>query len=125
MSRGELAELFGRASGFVHVGEEDFGITMVEALAAGTPVVALDAGGAQDIVRPGTDGVLIEKAEPGPLREAVRVVADAPWDREALRRRALEFSTERFLERMRSWLDEVSLGARGRPVRWADAALQR
>ena len=51
VSRDELAALFGRASGFVHVAEEDFGISTVEALAAGTPVVALDAGGARDIVR--------------------------------------------------------------------------
>ncbi|HEU5477297.1 MAG TPA: glycosyltransferase [Gaiellaceae bacterium] len=120
VSRGELAELFARASGFVHVGEEDFGITMVEALAAGTPVIALDAGGAQDIVRPGSDGVLIEQAELGQLRAAVRTVATGSWDRAALRSRALEFSTDRFLDRMRSWLDEVSLEARGRPVRWAD-----
>ena len=33
---------------------------MVEALAAGAPVIALDAGGARDIVRDGVDGVLIE-----------------------------------------------------------------
>lgn len=129
VSRGELAELFARASGFVHVGEEDFGITMVEALAAGTPVIALDAGGAQDIVRPGADGVLIEQAELGQLQAAVRTVATGSWDRAALRSRALEFSSERFLARMRSWLDEVSLEARGRPVRWADRgadpALQR
>ena len=64
VEREELARLYGRASGFIHVGEEDFGITMVEALAAGAPVVALDAGGARDIVRNGVDGVLIEDAEP-------------------------------------------------------------
>ena len=36
----ELAELFAGAAGFIHVGEEDFGISMVEALAAGAPVLA-------------------------------------------------------------------------------------
>lgn len=122
--RSELAELYARASGFVHVGEEDFGITMVEALAAGTPVVTLDAGGARDIVRAGTDGVLIERADVRALQEAVREVTERAWDRQALRSRALEFSNERFLEQMRSWLDEVSLEARGRPVRWADSVLR-
>lgn len=125
VSRGELAELFGRAAGFVHVAEEDFGISTVEALAAGTPVVALDAGGARDIVRDGTDGVLIERAEVRALQDGVRAVASGSWDPEILRSRALEFSTDRFLERMHAWLDAASAEARGRPVRWADSALQR
>ena len=41
---------------------------MVEALAAGTPVIALDAGGARDIVRADVDGVLIERPELGELQ---------------------------------------------------------
>ena len=125
LPRGELAELFGRAAGFVHVAEEDFGISMVEALGAGTPVVALDAGGARDIVRPGVDGILIEQAELRALRAGIHAVATGSWDRHALRSRALEFSTDRFLDRMRSWLDEASVEARQRPVQWADSALLR
>jgi glycosyltransferase involved in cell wall biosynthesis len=124
VSRDELIDLYGSASGFVHVGEEDFGITMVEALAAGTPVVALNAGGARDIVRPGTDGVLIESAELGALRSGIRAVAAGSWDRQILRRRALEFSTERFLGQMRAWLDEASVEARGRRVRSATSVAQ-
>ena len=120
VSRDELRGLYERASGFIHVGEEDFGIAMVEALAAGTPVIALDAGGALDIVRDGTDGVLIERPERGLLREAVRRVAGSTWDPAALHARALEFSHERFLERMNAWLDECSQRARGRGIRWAD-----
>lgn len=119
ISREQLRGLFARASGFVHVAEEDFGISMVEALAAGMPVVALGAGGAQDIVRPGVDGVLIEQAELEPLRAAIRRVAETTWEPAALRARALEFSAGRFLERMREWLDETSTQKRGAPVRWS------
>jgi glycosyltransferase involved in cell wall biosynthesis len=125
VSRDELAALYALASGFIHVGEEDFGISMVEALAAGTPVVALDAGGARDIVRAGTDGVLIERPELGELQAAVREVAQRSWDRHTLRSRALEFSADRFLEQMRAWLDETSVETRGRPVRWAESPVRR
>jgi glycosyltransferase involved in cell wall biosynthesis len=125
VSRAELTELYSRASGFVHVGEEDFGITMVEALAAGTPVIGLDAGGARDIVRPGTDGLLIERAEVPELQAAVRETAARSWDPHALRARALEFSADRFLEQMRTWLDEASAEARGRPLRWAESTVHR
>jgi glycosyltransferase involved in cell wall biosynthesis len=121
VSREELTGLYDRASGFVHIGEEDFGITMVEALAAGTPVVALAAGGATDIVRNGTDGVLVEKAGVDELRTAVRKTAEAAWNPDELHTRALEFSTERFLTQMRAWLDEASWQARGRGIRWAAA----
>ncbi len=105
VSREELIDLNRRAAGFLHVGEEDFGITMVEALAAGTPVIALDAGGARDIVRDGVDGVLLESPPTAAaLRAAVERVAAAEWDRERLTARAAEFSRETFSTRMRELL---------------------
>jgi glycosyltransferase involved in cell wall biosynthesis len=119
VSRDELRALYARASGFVHVAEEDFGIAMVEALAAGTPVVALDGGGARDILRPGVDGVLLDRPDLDRLRTAIEQVAESDWDPAALRARALEFSRERFLVRIREWLDDSSLEARGHAVRWA------
>jgi glycosyltransferase involved in cell wall biosynthesis len=100
VSREGLVRLYEQAAGFIHVGEEDFGITMVEALAAGTPVIALDRGGARDIVRPEIDGVLIEEPRAGPLREAVENVATRTWDRSALVEQARSFSRERFVERV-------------------------
>jgi glycosyltransferase involved in cell wall biosynthesis len=107
LPRGELAALYERASGFIHAGEEDFGITMVEALAAGTPVIALDRGGARDIVRPGEDGLLIEDARPETIAGAVRELAARDWDPDALAARAAEFSRERFLERMLAVVEGV------------------
>ena len=105
VSREELVRLYERASGFIHVGEEDFGITMVEALAAGAPVVALARGGSLDIVRPEEDGLLVVRADPVSVREAVERMAARDWDPDALAARAREFSRERFLERLLATID--------------------
>ena len=101
LSRERLAELYAGASGFIHVGEEDFGITMVEALAAGVPVVAADRGGARDIVRPGQDGVLAsDPASPAAIAAGVRELIDRSWDADELRRSAERFSEQGFRERL-------------------------
>jgi glycosyltransferase involved in cell wall biosynthesis len=101
LPRERLARLFAGAGGFIHVGEEDFGISMVEALAAGVPVLAADRGGARDIVRPGRDGVrLSNTADPAQIRAGARELSERNWDREKLRRSAARFSEERFRERL-------------------------
>jgi len=104
ISREELRRLYAEAAGFLHVGEEDFGITMVEALAAGAPVIALNAGGARDIVRDGVDGILVSEPSVDSLRAAVERVAGTEWDRDGLRARATEFSRADFTRKMRKLL---------------------
>ena len=109
--RERLAELFASVGGFIHVGEEDFGISMVEALAAGTPVLAADAGGARDIVRPDLDGVLISNpSDPAQIAAGVRRLAARGWAPDDLRQSAQRFSEERFRARIAETLRD--LGAR-------------
>jgi glycosyltransferase involved in cell wall biosynthesis len=107
MPRDGLAELYSTSSAFIHVGEEDFGISMVEALAAGMPVIALNRGGATDIVRDGVDGLLLEQPEVGLLREALDRVASRRWDPGPLADRAAEFSRERFVDRFATYVAEL------------------
>jgi glycosyltransferase involved in cell wall biosynthesis len=71
-SQPQMAALLGEARGFIHAGEEDFGIAMVEAQAAGCPVIALKRGGACEIVREGVTGELFERQDADSLVEAVR-----------------------------------------------------
>jgi glycosyltransferase involved in cell wall biosynthesis len=110
--RREVASLLARASGFVHVGEEDFGISMVEALGSGAPVLALARGGALDIVRDEIDGVLVERAEVEEVRRGLNLLAARDWARETLVAHAQTFSRDRFLVRFGAFLEEL-LGQRG------------
>jgi glycosyltransferase involved in cell wall biosynthesis len=117
VSREELIGLNREAIGFIHVGEEDFGITMVEALAAGAPVIALNAGGARDIVRDGVDGLLVAEPTAASLGVAVEQVAARDWDREQLAERAAEFSRQRFTTRLRELLATEMIRAGSRQPR--------
>jgi glycosyltransferase involved in cell wall biosynthesis len=94
----ELADLYRKCAFFVQPGEEDFGIASVEALACGTPVVALARGGVRDIVTNGVEGVLYDGAGAEGLADAVRRAAATRFDYNRLRESALRFSPERFRE---------------------------
>ena len=67
-----LRGLMRRARALIHVGNEDFGITMAEAIACGCPVIARAEGGALDIVVPGVNGILIGQSGSDAIRRAVR-----------------------------------------------------
>jgi glycosyltransferase involved in cell wall biosynthesis len=95
----ELRELYARCRAFLLPGEEDFGLTPVEALASGKPVVALGRGGALETV-PGFGGVFYD--DPAGLGDAIeRLEALEPSIRPAeLQAWARQFSEEEFLRKM-------------------------
>jgi len=70
VSDAELRELYARCRAFLLPGEEDFGITTVEALASGKPVVALGRGGALETVPP-FGGVFYSQPDEAHLQEAL------------------------------------------------------
>ena len=102
-----LRDLYRSARALVYPAEEDFGIAMAEAQACGTPVIALGAGGAPDIVEPGVTGWLLERQHVDDVRTAVRRAAHVPLDREAIRSRAERFSPERFRRELRAAVEEL------------------
>ena len=80
-----LRDLYRSARALVYPADEDFGIVMAEAQACGTPVVALAAGGALDIVRPGETGWHIEGQSVDELRRAVERAATEDLDPAVIR----------------------------------------
>lgn len=73
----ELAKVYASLDVFVHTGpSETFCQAVQEALASGVPVVAPDAGGPRDLVRPGRTGYLVSPTDDHELRAAVAALTD-------------------------------------------------
>ncbi|HXH41716.1 MAG TPA: glycosyltransferase [Thermoanaerobaculia bacterium] len=106
VSRDVIIDHLSRAQSLILPGVEDFGITPLEAMALGTPVVALGTGGVRDSVSAVT-GTFFEKAAVHSLCEALDLTENRQWFRGALREHASAFSRERFEEEMLAELGQV------------------
>lgn len=102
---GELAGLMARCRAFVFPGLEDFGITPVEAMAAGRPVIAFAAGGALDSVVEGVTGTFFHEQESDALVEAVRRSFGMSFDPETIRAHAMQFDTGVFKARLQAFIE--------------------
>jgi glycosyltransferase involved in cell wall biosynthesis len=107
----ELRDLYSRCRALVVPGEEDFGITMVEALASGKPVIALARGGAVEIVVNG-HGVLYPEANETSLGEALRSFdrVESMMDPRVLMATARRYSEEAFQRRFLQVLEAMWTG---------------
>jgi glycosyltransferase involved in cell wall biosynthesis len=97
-----LRELYRGARLYLQPGVEDFGIACVEALACGTPVVAVAKGGVLDIVEDGEHGFLYpDWGGPSDVAEAIDKALGMEFNETDLRRRAESFAAESFTARLR------------------------
>jgi glycosyltransferase involved in cell wall biosynthesis len=117
LEEGDLASLFARCRALLHTGVDDFGMVMVEALAAGKPVLACAEGGALDIVREGETGILIREPTVTSVREAIDRFQrrTEPFDPIALRAFAKRFDRANFERRFAQAVDEAR-GQHGHPA---------
>ncbi len=102
----KVTELMARCRALVFPGEEDFGITPLEANAAGRPVVAYGAGGALDTIVPRLNGVFFPRQTVEDLIAAVEEAELQEWDTEKIVAHAAQFDESRFMERFGSYLAE-------------------
>lgn len=98
----KLAELYSTCKGLIVTAmDEDFGMTPIEAMAAGKPVVAVNEGGYKETVIDGITGELV-KADVGDVIRGISRVSKNPLKyRKACERRAKEFSEKIFIKRMK------------------------
>jgi glycosyltransferase involved in cell wall biosynthesis len=106
VSDGVVEEEFAQAKALIFPGLDDFGITPVEAMAAGTPVVAYKAGGALDYVVPGKTGVLFSPQTVEGLTRGLQQFSDQSFNSATLQHQARNFSKENFQAAMRRFVSD-------------------
>ncbi len=110
----ELNALMSKAKGFVFAAVEDFGISPVEAMATGTPVVALGRGGTKETVIHEKTGIHFDHQTEKAIIDAVEFFETRSWDPYDIRSHAEQFSSERFDREYQSFVEKKIEEFRGR-----------
>ncbi len=98
---------FQKAVAFIFPTEaEDFGVTPVEAMAAGTPVIAFKAGGPLDYVIPGKTGEFYEQQTVVSLKAVLETFDPSKYDPYAIARYAQTFDAKHFRQKLRNYIEE-------------------
>lgn len=108
LSDEEITSYYAKSKAFIFPGEEDFGITPIEAQASGTPVIAYGRGGALDTVVDGKSGVLFHEQSVDALVEAVRVFEKqgVSWNAEQIKNHTQQFSLLHFQTRFKEYVKQ-------------------
>jgi len=103
-----LYQLYARAKGFFALEKEvDFGMTPVEAMSAGTPVIALHGGGFMESVMDGFSGIFVDQTDEDSLRKAILQFNKVKWSRKEIQKSVLRFDRKAFEKRIRMIVKKV------------------
>jgi glycosyltransferase involved in cell wall biosynthesis len=103
----QMKTLYRDCKALILPSEEDLGITSIEAMAAGRPVIAYGRGGALDTVRPGVTGLFFEEQSAASLADALMTFDSAGFDPVIIRSHAAGFDCQVFRARLRRFIAEV------------------
>lgn len=105
-----LKELMQKAKAFVFTAEEDFGIVVVESMACGTPVIALNKGGTAETVVDGKTGILFDNQNVEDIKNAVRRFEsiEDTFNHKEISEYTKKFSRKIFEEKIKQYVDEKS-----------------
>ncbi|MAU11957.1 MAG: glycosyl transferase [Anaerolineaceae bacterium] len=117
----ELPSLMAKAKAFLFPGLEDFGITPVQAEAAGRPVIAYGGGGALDTVIPGVTGEHFADMTVDSLVEVMSQFDATRYDPQKIRQHALKFDVRIFEAQIKAFVEQASAAHQtGESFIWKD-----
>ncbi|MEW6407844.1 MAG: glycosyltransferase [Patescibacteria group bacterium] len=103
----EKKKYLSRCIAFIHPQEEDFGITAVEAMASGRPVIAYRRGGALETIKEGITGTFFEDQTPWSLVDIVRDFKPEKFDSQKIRQEVLKFDISLFKEKVKNFVENA------------------
>lgn len=101
-----IKEYYSKCRAFLFPGDEDFGITPLEAQASGRPVIAFGKGGALETVVENETGVFFEEQTVDSLKDAVNRFQNIKFDKQAIRKHAEKFDESIFKEKIQKFINE-------------------
>lgn len=117
----ELPELMARCKAFIFPGLEDFGITPVQAQAAGRPVIAYGGGGALDTVIPGVSGEHFTDLSVDSLAAVMESFDGSKYDPQTLREHAAQFDVRVFETQITAFVEQAYTAYKsGQAFHWQD-----
>lgn len=105
LSDEDVIHYYTHCRAFIFPGEEDFGITAVEAQAAGRPVIAYRAGGSLASVVDGVTGTFFREQTVESLMKVLATFDERKFNPQTIRNHALEFDTPRFHRRIQQFIE--------------------
>jgi glycosyltransferase involved in cell wall biosynthesis len=108
LEKDKMRELLQKARAFIFAAVEDFGILPLEAQSCGTPVIALNKGGAKETVIEKFTGIFFEEQEVDSLIQAIKSFEreEEKFDLKKIRNHAEKFSSKRFRREYESFVKE-------------------
>lgn len=100
----DIVSYFQRAKALIWPQVEDFGITAVEAMAAGTPVIAYKKAGALDYMIEGKTGVFFAEQTADSITHAIARLEKMRFNSHALTKHAEKFSEDQFITNLREFV---------------------
>jgi len=101
----ELKIVYGKAKAFIFPQREDFGITALEAMASGTPVIAYKSGGALETVLDGESGLFFDEQTVESLCDAISRFEKTDFDPKTVALTTEKFASARFKSELRHFLE--------------------
>ncbi|MBI5254574.1 glycosyltransferase [Candidatus Falkowbacteria bacterium] len=98
--------LYSHALAFINPQIEDFGITVVEAMASGRPVIALRAGGALETIIEKQTGMFFDEQCWEDLADAILRFNPENFDPQKIREHALQWDKENFKQNLQKFITE-------------------
>lgn len=101
----ELSLLYRKAKALIFPQVEDFGITPLEAMASGCPVIAYDKGGALETVNDGKSGMFFHEQTDTAIMKAVREFEQKKFKPETIREQAEKFDISIFNKKILEFIE--------------------
>ncbi len=105
VSEQELPGYYAKARGFIFPQEEDFGITALESMASGRPVIAYSKGGVTETMRDGINGILFSEQTSESLIQAIRRFEKIRFNPQQIRQSVAEFDKTNFRKKFVDFLN--------------------